>query len=31
MVDFTDAYSDRLEAFYFGAVYDVLRAMSHPN
>ena len=29
--DFTDGYSDRLEKCYSGAVYDVLRAMGHPN
>jgi regulator of RNase E activity RraA len=26
-----NAYGDRLEACYSGAVYDVLRAMGHPN
>ena len=29
--DFTDPYGDRLEACYSGAVYDVLRALGHPN
>ena len=29
--DYTDDYGDRLEACYSGAVYDVLRAMGHPN
>ena len=29
--DFTDGYAERLEKCYSGAVYDVLRAMGHPN
>lgn len=29
--DFTDGYAERLEQCYSGAVYDVLRAMGHPN
>lgn len=28
---FNDAYGDRLEQCYSGAVYDVLRAMGHPD
>lgn len=31
MADFTDEYAGRLEACYSGAVYDVLRAMGHPD
>ena len=29
--DFTDNFGERLEACYSGAVYDVLRAMGHPD
>lgn len=29
--DFADGYAARLEKCYSGAVYDVLRAMGHPN
>lgn len=29
--DFTDGYAERLEKCYSGAVYDVLRAMGHPD